>query len=67
MAAKTTSVLYLWLMHDLELTNLCLMFFYQNDLYFDTQVQNGYRQHTSIIAVLHVNYNIINNIYSTKK
>ena len=50
MAAKTTSVLYFcyillhdfMFLHDLELINLCLMLFDQNDL----QAQNGYRQHT---------------------
>ena len=43
MAAKTTYVPYFcyillhdfWFLYDLELINLFLMFFYQNDLYLD--------------------------------
>ena len=69
MAAKTTSVLYFCyillydflFLHDLELTNLCLRFFDQNDLNltFNTQIK---------AVFMHVNYNIINNIYwETKK
>ena len=55
MVGKTTSVLYFcyillqdsWFLHDLELTNLFLMFF------DNTQIK---------VVFMHVNFNIINNI-----
>ena len=70
MAAKTTSVLYFcyiflqdfWFLHDLELINLCLIFFDQNDLnlIFKIKMVTG---NTLIKAFfMHVNYNIVNNI-----
>ena len=47
MTAKTTSFLYfcyksfhdLWFLHDLELINLFLLFFEQNDLYLTFKVK----------------------------
>ena len=70
MASKTTSVLYFcyillhdfWFLHDLELINLYLMFFDQNDLCltFNFKMVTA---NTHIKAVfMHVNYNVINNI-----
>ena len=72
MATKTTYICSIfcyillqdfWFLHDLELIILCLMFFDQNDLYlifnFKMVIAN-----TQMKAVfIHVNYNIINNIY----
>ena len=45
-------------MDDLELINLCIMFFEQNDI-FDLQVQNGYRQHTNkrVFYAFELSYN----------
>ena len=70
MTAKTTSVLYFcyillhdfWFLHDLELTNLCLMFFDQNDLCLTFKFKMV-TANTHIKAVfMHVNYNVINSI-----
>ena len=70
MATKTTSVLYYCYillhdfscLHDLELINLCLMFFDQNDLCLTFQFKM-FTSNTQIKSVfMHVNYNIINNI-----
>ena len=75
MAAKTISVLYFcyilshnfWYLHDLELINLCLMFFDQNDLCltFKFKMVNANTNKTAVF--MHVNYNIINNICLMKK
>ena len=70
MAARATSFLYFcyrllhdfWFLRDFELTNLCLMFFDQNDLYltFKFKMVTGNRQIK--VFFMHMNYNIINNI-----
>ena len=70
MAAKTTSVLYFcyislhdfWFLHDLELINLCLMFFDQNDLCFTFKFKMVTANTHLKAASMHVNYNVINNI-----
>ena len=63
LAAKTTSFLYFcytllhdfWFLHDLELINLCLMFFDQSDLYL-TFLFKTVTANTQIKAVfMHVN------------
>ena len=65
MAAKTTYILYFcyillhdfWFLHDLELINLCLMFFEQNDLCLMVTAN------THLKAVfMHENDNVINNM-----
>ena len=77
MAAKTTSILYFcyillhhfWFLNDLDLINLCVMFFYQNDLHltFKIEMVTAYTQIKAVF--MHVSYNIMNNIclMETKK
>ena len=70
MTAKTTSVLYFcyillhdfWFLHDLELINLCLMFFYENELYLTFKFKTVTAATQIKTVFMHVNYNIINNI-----
>ena len=74
MAAKTTSFLYFcykllhdfWFQHDFELINLWLMFFDQNDLYLTSKCKMVTANRQITVFLMHVNYNIINNICSMK-
>ena len=51
-----------WLLHDVELINLCLLFLDQNDLYLTFKFKMV-TVNTQIKAILmHVNYNIKNDI-----
>ena len=72
MTAKTTYVLYFCyillhdflFLHDLELINLCLMFFDQNDLCLKFKFKMV-SANTHIKAVfMHVNYTVINNRFN---
>ena len=68
MASKTTYFLY-FLLHIIAWFLVSAWFWVDNQQYvfrskwpmFDSQVQNGYHQHTNKSG-MHVNYDIINNI-----
>ena len=51
-----------WFLYDFELINLCLMFFYQNDLYLTLKFKMGTANTEMKAVFMHVNYNIMNKI-----
>ena len=75
MAAKKTSVLYFcyillhdfWFLRVLELINLCLMFFDQNDLDLTFKFKMVTTNTQRKTVFMHVSYNIIDNICLMEK